>query len=70
MTKGKKYCYRVLQDDTHWATEIVRRVSARKTVVSKHQGGFATESEAQQWGESELKLFLNNLQERNKRRSR
>lgn len=70
MTKGKKYVYRVVQDKTTWTAEIVRRVTAKKTVVSKSQGGFATESEAQAWGESELKSFSQNLNDRNKLRAK
>lgn len=70
MTKGKKYDYRVAQDNTGWRAEIIRRVTSKQTVVSKSQGGFATESDAQEWGQKELKAFLQNLVERNKRRSR
>jgi len=66
MEKGKKYNYRVVQDGANWAAEIVRRVTTKKTVVSKSQGGFATESEAQEWGNKELAVFSKNLSERNK----
>ncbi len=69
MTKGKKYDYRVVQADSDWSAEIVRRVTTKKTVVSKSQGGFKTESEAKEWGETELKNFSKNLNARNKRRS-
>lgn len=70
MTKSKKYDYRVFQDDTGWTAEILRRKTARVTIVSKSQSGFATESEAEDWGQTELKSFLNSLNERNKRRSK
>lgn len=70
MTKGKKYDYRVVQDKTTWTAEIVRRISRQKTVVSKSQDGFATEAEAQEWGQKELKEFSQNLNERNRRRSK
>ncbi len=69
MTKEKKYNCRVAQGDTSWVAEIVRRVSSRETVVSKSQDGFSTEAEAQEWGGIELKLFMQNQNERNKRRS-
>lgn len=69
MTKGKKYDYRVVPGKTGWSAEIIRRVTAKKTVVSKSQDGFATELEAQAWGESELKSFSQNLNERNKVRA-
>ncbi len=69
MTKGKKYDYRVVQNDSSWTAEITRRMTSKKTVVSKKQSGFATESEAQEWGKKELGEFAKNLNERNKRHS-
>ena len=69
MAKGKKFDYRVVQDKSGWSAEIVRRASSKKMVVSKSQSGFSTESNAQEWGQKELKLFLENLDKRNKRRA-
>ena len=70
MAQVKKYDYRVVQDKTGWAAEITRRVTSNKTVVSKQQGGFFSESEAQAWGQGELKVFLQYLTERNRRRAK
>ena len=70
MAKGKKYDYRIVQDNSCWTAEIVRQITSRETVVSKSQGGFATESDAQEWGKRELESFLRNLRERNKRRAK
>lgn len=70
MAQGKKYDYRIVQDNTSWTAEIIRRVTSKKTVASKSRGGFSTESEAQEWGQTELTAFLQNLDERNKRRSK
>ncbi len=69
MAKGKKYDCRVVQDNSEWIAKITRRITSKKTVVSKSQGGFKTESDAQEWGEAELKNFSQNLNARNKRRS-
>ena len=69
MAKGKKYNYRIVEDKTGWAAEIIRRVTSQKTIVSKRQDGFATEAEAEVWGQEELETFVKNLAERNKRRS-
>lgn len=69
MTTNKKYDYRIIQDGTSWSVEIIRRVTTKKTAVSKSQQGFATEAEAKGWAEKELKSFLENLAERNKRDS-
>lgn len=70
MAKAKKYDCRVVQDNNSWVAEIVRRVTSTKTVVSKSQAGFATESEAREWVQRELKLFLQKLSERNKHRGK
>ena len=67
MTTNKKYDYRVVQGKTDWITEITRRVTSKKTLVSKSQDGFATEADAKAWGEKELTSFLENLTKRNKR---
>ncbi|WP_133179786.1 DUF3622 domain-containing protein [Shewanella decolorationis] len=69
MSKGKKYDFRVTQAENGWKTEITRRMTSTKTVVSKSHDGFATEAEAQAWGQAELQVFLGTLAERNKRRS-
>ena len=69
MSKGKKYDFRVVAGENGFKTEITRRMTSTKTVVSKSHDGFATEAEAQAWGQTELKVFLGTLTERNKRRS-
>lgn len=70
MSKGKKFDYRVVQDNTTWTAEITRRATSTKTVVSKSQDGFATEAEAQEWGETELKSIVKTVSDRNKLRSK
>jgi hypothetical protein len=67
MSTNKKYDYRVVKGKTDWTAEIIRRVTSKKTSVSKSQGGFASEEDARAWGEKELGSFLANLAERNKR---
>ena len=69
MSKGKKYDFRVIQSENGFKTEITRRMTSTKTVVSKSHDGFATEADAQAWGLSELQVFLGTLAERNKRRN-
>ncbi len=67
MPKSRKYDVQVTENDSGWKAEIVRRASAKKSVVSKTQDGFATETEARAWAEKELVTFLE-LNERNKRK--
>ncbi len=69
MSKGKKYDYRVVQQGADWRVEIVRQVTSKKTMVSKQQDGFSSETKAQTWAREALKLFTENLSERNKRHS-
>lgn len=57
MMKSKQYDIRIVQDDTGWVAELIRRVTTKKTVVTKSQGGFATESDAQVWGQGEVKTL-------------
>lgn len=69
MAKGK-YGYRVLQNGEQWAAEIIRKASNRKTVVSKKQAGFASESEAEAWAKQELAEFLKTLAESHKTKAK
>ena len=68
-TKGKKYDFRVVQDNDLWTAEIIRRKTSKETVVSKSQAGFSSQADAQEWAETELKIFLHSLAERNRKRS-
>ncbi|MDP1930393.1 MAG: DUF3622 domain-containing protein [Gammaproteobacteria bacterium] len=67
MPKSRKYDMRVIEADGTWKAEIVRRASAKKSVVSKTQDGFVTEADAKAWAEKELAVFLE-LNEHNKRK--
>jgi len=58
MNKSKQYDIRIVQDDTGWMAEIIRRVTTKKTVVTKSQGEFTTESDAQAWGQGEVKALM------------
>lgn len=68
MVKGKKYDYRIEQDGSDWRAEIIRKVTSKRTVVSKSQAGFTSEADARAWSEKELIGFLKHQSERNKRR--
>lgn len=67
--KSKKYTSRVTQGDAGWLAEIVRRMTAKKSIVTKSKAGFSSEAEAQTWVEAELKAFLVRLSEQSKQRS-
>ncbi|WP_049722961.1 DUF3622 domain-containing protein [Gilvimarinus polysaccharolyticus] len=58
MATGKKFDFRVIEQEGTWRAELTRRASARKTVISKAQDGFATEAQATTWAEAELKDLL------------
>ena len=69
MANGKKFDYRVVEKRNGWAAEIIRQVSARRTIISKRQMNFATEAEANEWAEQTLAEFVQNQVERNKRKA-
>lgn len=69
MSKGKKFEYRLTQNDSGWSADIIRRASSKKFVITKHQDNFSSESDAETWAKSELKVILGNVQAREKQRS-
>ncbi|MDO3381071.1 DUF3622 domain-containing protein [Gilvimarinus algae] len=64
MATGKKYDYRIIESNGRWRAELTRRATARKTLVSKAQDGFASEEEASVWAQAELKALLANVRAR------
>ncbi|WP_041522012.1 DUF3622 domain-containing protein [Gilvimarinus agarilyticus] len=70
MATGKKFDYRVTEVDGAWRAELTRRATARKTLVSKSQDGFATQADATTWAEAELKTLLANVRARQEAKSR
>ena len=69
MASSKKYNCRVTQEDTSWTAEILRRKTARESIVSKSQTGFTSEAEAEAWGQEELKNFLKTEADKRKKRA-
>ena len=69
MTQHNKFDYCIKENDSKWDAEITRRVTSRKTTVSKRKKGFATQELAEQWSKEQLADFLENLQTGNKRKA-
>ena len=67
MAKNKKYQCVVEKEGTAWLVQIVRQVTSKKTIVTKQQGGFASEQEAMVWGEEALQEFTAKQSTSNKR---
>lgn len=67
MASENKYGIRIVQEENIWTADITRRASRKELIVSKSQSGFASEAEAQSWADEELKAFVENQGERNKR---
>lgn len=65
--QSKKYTVLITQNKDSWNADIVRRASAKKTIVSKTQAGFKTEAEATQWAKKELLTFTQKQSALNKR---
>ncbi len=66
---SKKYQSEVLEENGQWIARINRRLSSRKSKVSKEQGGFSSEPEAQAWADDALSEFINTQQTANSRQS-
>ncbi|MGH1373972.1 MAG: DUF3622 domain-containing protein [Cellvibrionaceae bacterium] len=66
----KKYQITLAEEDGSWSAAIVRKVSSRKSTITKSQDGFGNEAEASTWAEAELKALLKVLNERNQRRDK
>ena len=69
MAQQNKFDFRIKQDGEKWHAEITRRVTSRKTSVSKRKKGFTSEELATEWAKETLAGFLENQQESNKRKS-
>lgn len=69
MSTSKKFSYKVVEKRSGWTAEIVRQVSAKRSVVSKREMGFESEADAIAWAEKELPNFIALQADRNKRKS-
>ncbi|MDB4512014.1 DUF3622 domain-containing protein [Arenicella sp.] len=58
MAKNNKYQINTQKNDSSWSAQITRQVSSKKTKVTKQQSDFASETEAKEWAETELKQLL------------
>lgn len=67
MPKNMKYQSQVTQVGSSWQVQIVRQVTAKKTQVTKQQGGFESELKANEWATVELKQLLETLVGSNQR---
>ncbi|MGB5444500.1 MAG: DUF3622 domain-containing protein [Psychromonas sp.] len=69
MAQQNKFAYHITQDGDKWHAEITRRVTARKTSVSKQKKGFESEESAQEWAKETLAEFIANQQVATKRKA-
>ena len=69
MGKSRKYTAHIVKKESGFTSEIHRRMTSKKQVVTKHQDGFKTEAEAQAWADTELQTFLERLSEQSKARA-
>lgn len=64
---SKKYQINVVQNNDTWTAQITRQITSRKVHVSKEQGDFKSESEANDWANSALKEFVSTQKTANQR---
>jgi uncharacterized protein involved in exopolysaccharide biosynthesis len=69
MAHHNKFDYRIKQEGDSWIAEITRRITARKTSVSKREKGFATEALAEEWAKEQLVDYIAHQKESNKRKA-
>ena len=69
MAHSKKYTIEIAQQNNTWTAKIHRRISAKKSTVSKQQSEFANEQAANDWATTELKAFTSNQHNRNEKSS-
>lgn len=58
MSHSKQYSLQVSNGGDSWTAEVSRKISAQRSTITKTQSGFASEQEAQAWGEAFIKELL------------
>ena len=72
MTNNKassKYQSKLTQNGDIWHAQITRQVTSKKVHISKEQGGFQSEVEAQKWADENLAEFIGTQKTANQRQS-
>ena len=69
MSTSQKYTFNVQQQNDTWTAEIHRRISKKKSTISKKQANFPSQEAAQVWAEAELTGFQGRQTEINLQRS-
>lgn len=64
---SKKYQTEVLEENGKWTARITRKLSSKKSTVSKQQEGFATQAEAETWANDTLATFIDTQKTANNR---
>ena len=67
MATSKKYDFTVEQDNAEWVAKITRKITSKKTLVTKEQSGFKSADEAQAWAEKALTELTETLKKSNQR---
>jgi len=67
--RKKKYQSEILQEGDRWTARITRQITSRKSIVSKQQGEFMSETEAQEWVQTNLAKFVDTQKNANSRQS-
>lgn len=67
MATGKKYDFTIEQNDSEWVAKITRKITSKKTLITKQQDGFTSEEEAQSWAEEALTELSKTLKTSNER---
>ena len=63
----KKYQIHTTEQDGNWSASITRKVTTKKSSITKSQDGFSSEEAASAWAKTELETLLQVLAVRNQR---
>ncbi|MCP4274231.1 MAG: DUF3622 domain-containing protein [Gammaproteobacteria bacterium] len=61
-----RFDYRLVEKNNSWTAEITRKMTSKKTFVTKKKDDFITEKDADEWGRKELKRLVSKLNKRNR----
>lgn len=67
MTTNKKYDFIIEQAQSLWVAKVTRKITSKKTVVTKQKDDFTTEEQAIEWAKLTLEELSKTLKASNSR---
>jgi len=67
MSTNKKYDFIIEQAQSLWVAKITRKITSKKTVVTKQKDDFTSEEQAKEWAKTTLEELTQTLKTSNSR---